>query len=206
MKHALERLAGEHAPGPSPSFSVVHFLKALELIAESPVGRSRLSKKVWLGEGAVRTLIDRLKSEGLIAVERAGCTLTRKGENLWKKLHEAFPRKAILEKGRLTLGDFNIAMLVKARGAEVRLGMEQRDAALLAGAMGATTLVFRGGKLVIPPEDRDVAKDFPEAYSRLVAALKPEEDDVVVIGSGESLEKAEFGALAAAWTLIDKLG
>ena len=37
----------------------------------------------------------------------------------------------------------------------------------------------------------------------MVRLLQPEENDVIVIGSADSLVKAEYGALAAAWTLID---
>jgi predicted transcriptional regulator len=203
LKRLLEELTIEKAPGPTPSFLAVHVIKALELIAQEPIGRNKLSKELALGEGATRTLIERLKSHGLISTNRAGCTLSKEGEKLWKTLHEAFPRKTAPERSGLTLAAFNLAIIVKGKAGKVKLGMEQRDAALLVGARGATTLTFKDGRLTIPPDQRDVAEDFPKIYRKLVDSLKPEESDVIVIGSANSLEKAEYGALAAALSLLD---
>jgi len=81
--------------------------------------------------------------------------------------------------------------------------MEQRDAALLIGAKGATTLISRKGKLTIPPEYRNIAKDFPKISRKIIDSLNPEENDAIVIGSADTLEKAEYGALAAAWNLLN---
>ncbi len=127
----------------------------------------------------------------------------KKGEKLWNTLHTALPRKMMLEKSGLTLGTFNVALLVKEGGSKVKLGMEQRDAALMAGAKGATTLVFTEGKLTVPPGRRDVAKDFPRIYGELVDKLRPEENDAIVVGSADTVERAEYGALAAALTLLN---
>ena len=178
-------------------------MKALELVAEEPVGRNKLSKELKLGEGATRTLIERLKENGLVTTGRAGCSLTEKGEKLWRALHDTFPRKTVLEESGLTLAPFNFAILVKGSAGKVRFGMEQRDAALLVGAKGATTLIFKKGKLAVPPAQRNVAKDFPEMHKEIIESLKPEESDVVVIGSADTLEKAEYGALAATLSLLN---
>jgi predicted transcriptional regulator len=199
----LEGLTEERAPGPAHSFAAVHVFKALELIRRKLIGRSKLSKELALGEGATRTLIERLKDKGLVTVERAGCTLTEKGEEFWEAFQEAFPRKTILEKSKLTVGLFNVALLVKGGAGKVKSGMEQRDAALMAGAKGATTLICRDSRLIVPPEQRDVAKDFPKIHKALMELLLPGENDAIVIGSADKLEKAEYGSLAAALSLIN---
>ena len=204
MKHLLRELIGEKAPGPTPSFSVVHVIRTLELLGEKPIGRNRLSQKLALGEGATRTLIERFRSLSLIVVDRKGCAFSRKGRELWSTLHAVIPRKTVLKESGLTLAPFNIAILVKDGSSNVRVGIEQRDAALLAGAKGATTLISKNGRLTIPPDCRDLIKDFPEIHRRLMDSLKPGENDAIVIGSADTLEKAEFGALAAAWTLLDR--
>lgn len=199
----MDELTAERAPGPSPSFSNIHAIKALELIAKGPVGRKKLAKELKLGEGATRTLIDRLKDYELATVSRVGCSLTKKGEKFWKALHNTFPRKVVLEKSGLTLAPFNIAILIKGCAGRVAVGMEQRDAALSTGAKGATTLLFKNDELVIPPDWRSVAKDFPRIHKEIVRSLMPMENDVVVIGSADTLEKAEYGALAAALSLLN---
>ena len=178
-------------------------IKALELASERPIGRSKLSRELNLGEGAARTLIERLRHLGLITVDRMGCILSRRGKRLWNTLHSALPRRTVLERSGLTLAPFNVAVLVKGCGTKVKQGMEQRDAALMVGAKGATTIVLKDGKLAVPPDERSVAEDFPEVHRKLVDSLRPEENDAIVVGSADSLTLAEYGALAAAWTLIN---
>lgn len=207
MKKLLESLLEEKAPGPYVSFSIFHLLKALELIAkEGPVGRGKLSAELKTGEGAIRTLIERLRNAGLILVSKKGCSLTENGENIWSKMQLFFPQKVKLKPNELALAACNVAIRVKGCGGKVRSGLEQRDAALLAGAKGAITLFFRKEKLVLPAISEDVAKDFPAAFSQIAKHLLLEENDVVVIGSADAWDKAEYGALAAAWSLIENDG
>lgn len=118
-------------------------------------------------------------------------------------LHKMLPRKTVLGRSDLTLGEFNIAILVKGVSQKVKSGIEQRDAALMVGAKGATTLTFVGGELVFPPEHISIAEDYPKIQEELIQYLKPEENDTVVIGSAETLVKAEYGALAAALILVN---
>ena len=202
-KKLLESLCYIKAPGPRPSFSILHILKALEVIAsEGFVGRVRLSRELKLGEGATRTLIDRLKEAGLIKCDKPGCTLTSKGREVWNFLSSKFAVKIDFGESELTVGKWNVAILVRGSYGRVENGMKQRDAAIKAGAKGATTLIFKNGRLLIPNISEDVSKDYPKAFKHIMDALKPMEGDVVVIGSADEKEAAEYGALAAAWTLL----
>ncbi|MGB9714489.1 MAG: DUF4443 domain-containing protein [Candidatus Bathyarchaeales archaeon] len=203
FKKHLEKVVGEKAPGPPPTFSVLHILRALELIAEKPTGRGKLAESLRVGEGAIRTIIGRLKDAGLVATSKAGCTLTDKGLKLFREYQSVFKKKIEIGKNELTIAKHSFAVLIKNCGHKVKSGVEQRDAAIMAGAKGATTMLFKKGRLTIPAVSDDVAKDFPEAASQLLASMKPEEDDVIVVSSADSLEKAEYGALAAAWMLLD---
>jgi len=203
LKKLLEELSKGKAPGPFPSFSVLHLIKALELMAiKGPIGRGKLSKELKIGEGATRTLINRLKDAKIIIATKPGCSLTKKGEEIWKKLQSIFPQKVKLEKSELTLAPYNITILVRGCGHKVGSGMRQRDAAVMAGAEGATTLVFRNQKLILPTVSEDISQDFPIAFNQISGLLELKENDVVVVSSAEALEKAEYGALAAAMTLI----
>lgn len=203
MKNRLELLLEEKAPGPCPSFSVVHIIKALELMAvKGSIGRGKLSEELNIGEGATRTLINRLKSAELITSSKLGCSLAKKGKELWGELHAIFPQKTDLKKSGLTVAAYNVAILVKNHGQKVGSGMAQRDAAIMVGAKGATTLVFKNRKLVMPEVSEDIATDFPTVYNQ-ITEMKLEENDAVVIGSADSPQKAEEGALAAAWSLIN---
>lgn len=207
IKRLLEGLSEEKAPGPYPSFSILHLIKALELMSErGQVGRGRLSKELEVGEGVARTLIGRLRDAEVIVVSRLGCSLTEEGKKVWNRLQSIFPQKVRLEKNELTLAAYDVAVLVRGCGHKVRSGIGQRDAAIVAGAKGANTLVYRNQKLTLPAISEDVAVDFPIVFRRLNGLPKLEENDVVVVGSADTLRMAEYGAMAAAWTLVDDCG
>jgi len=92
---------------------------------------------------------------------------------------------------------------VKNASTSIRSPIEQRDAAIVQGAKGATTIIFKNGKFALPRDTTDCEKDFPDkVWKTLRRELKPQNGDVIIVASGESLQKAEYGALAAAWTLI----
>ena len=202
FKQFLEKLAGEKARGPTPSFSVFHLLLALELVAKKSVGRSKLAQELGVGEGVGRTVIGRLREAHLIATSKAGCQLTEKGLMLFNN-YQSTLRKAAVAKNELTFTHYNFAILVRNRGHKVKSGIEQRDATVMAGAKGATTMLFRKGRLIFPSFGREVAKDSRKASNDTVALLKPEENDVLIIVSAENMRKAEYAALAAAWTLLN---
>lgn len=206
FKQILQKITGEKAPGPSPTFSVFHMLRAIELIAKKTIGRSTLANELGVGEGAMRTMIKRLKDAGLVTTSKSGCTLTSKGLKLWNEYKTVFRRKVGIGRSELTLADYNFAILIKNRGHKVKSGMEQRDAAIMVGAMGATTIMFKRERLIIPSVSDNMARDFPETANRMVRLLQPEENDVIVVGNADSLVKAEYGALAAAWTLVNDCG
>lgn len=202
FKHLLKELTAERAVGPSATFSVLHLIQAIELIAKEQIGRNKLAEKLGVGEGAVRTLIGRLIAADLISTSKTGCKLTKKGLSLWKE-YTSILRKIQIEENELTHADHNSAILVRNRGHKIKSGMEQRDAAIIVGARNATTILLKNGKLKIPSVSDDVAEDFPEAAKQIIKFLEPEENDVVIIAGGDSPIKAEYGALAAAWTLLD---
>ncbi|MEM3700493.1 MAG: DUF4443 domain-containing protein [Candidatus Bathyarchaeia archaeon] len=203
FKQILEKIASERAPGPSPTFSLFHILNAIDVMAKQPIGRGMLAENLKVGEGAVRTIINRLQKAGLITVSTAGCLLTKKGLSLWKEYKTIFKEKIEIEKNELTLAEYNFAILVKNHAHKVKSGMEQRDAAVMVGAKSATTLLFKGQRLIIPSVSNNVAEDFPKAASQILSFLKPEENDVIIIVSANTPEKAHHGALAAAWALLN---
>jgi len=185
------------AVGPLPRFAEVHVRRALELIAEhKTIGRKQLAKKLGVGEGSMRTILNQLKKRSLITSSRGGHALTAKGRHaLGKSL-----KFVQVDAGDLTVGEVDVATIVRGAADKVKRGIEQRDEAIKAGGDGATVLVFKAGKLRFP----DGFTKVDEKVVELIKMFEPRNGDVVIIGTGSDAIKADVGARAAARTLTTR--
>jgi hypothetical protein len=83
---------------------------------------------------------------------------------------------------------------------------KQRDTAIKAGALGATTLIFSRNKLTMPSVERkDVFKGISSIHEMLASKLHPKENGIIILGSGENKRLAELGAKMAAFELLTRL-
>lgn len=199
----FKELLKSKAPGPAPSFSELHLIKAVEIIGDQVVGRKVLSRKLRLGGGTVRTVIARLENANLISISKEGCKLTDRGREIYDELRSKFGRMSLVEANPLTVGTYNFGILVRNSANNVRYGVEQRDAVVKAGAIGATVFVFKNGKLIIPTISADVMSDYPNVAKKIIEMFQPRENDVIIIGGAETRENAEKGARLAALSLIN---
>jgi predicted transcriptional regulator len=203
LLEVIEKVTRKIAPGPAPSFNEAHVVKALEIIERcGTVGRIRLSKELELGEGTTRTLLKHLKNEGITQSSRSGISFSEKGKKLFSDLRSKLSEGVEVPRSPLTVGAFNIAVLVRDSAQAIGSGMEQRDTAIKSGASGATTLVFSGNKLFMPTYEQNVAESTPMLHDELVTKLNPNKNDVIIVGSGETRELAEMGAKMAAIKLL----
>jgi hypothetical protein len=197
-----ERVASKLAPGRLPSFAEAHVLIALEDISfQKTVGRLKLGKDLCLGEGEARTLVKHMKNEGLIQISKPGMSLSMKGTKLLSSLRTLLSKQVEVPSTSLTVGKFNVAIRVRGLRDYVKYGLEQRDAAIIAGAKGATTLIFAKSRLSMPGTGEDVSKTNPSLLTAL-SSLDLKQGDVVIIGSADEKIKAELGAKTAAIELI----
>jgi len=133
----IEKVVSKIAPGRAPSFIEVHVIKALEAIsAGEGVGRIKLSETLGLGGGATRTLVRHLRNEELIEVSRSGIVLSKFGEKVFSDLKSRISEEIEIPKSPLTVGAFNVAVLIRNAAGLVEYGVEQRDAAIKVGASG----------------------------------------------------------------------
>jgi len=199
----IEKVASKIAPGRGPSFSEAHVIRALETIgAKEGVGRIKLSEILGLGGGATRTLVRHLRNEGMIEVSRSGIVLSKSGEKVFSDLRSRISEEIEIPKSPLTVGSFNVAVLIRNAAGSVKYGVEQRDAAIKVGALGATALVFSRNKLTIPGVSKNIFQNIQPIHDALVSKLKPTENDVIIIGSANGKRAAEFGAKTAALELL----
>ncbi len=202
LKKFMQELSGKKAPGPSTTFTIFHVFYALDLLSQKSLGRNKLAEKLHVGDGAVRTIISRLKDAELIETSKEGCILTENGKKIWIQFEEIFPCRVALPKSELYTSPFNYAFLVKNSGKKVSSGIDQRDAAIIAGARNALVIVCKEGRLCIESVSSDIAKHYGRAAEEIIEQLKPQENDVVIVAGAESAFKAKRGAFAAGWSLI----
>jgi predicted transcriptional regulator len=201
----VHEVADKIAPGRAPNFIETHIVKALMKVdAMGPVGRLTLSKEMGLGEGTTRTLTKHLERDGLIHTTKNGIALTKRGKKLALDLKSRIGQEIELPQNPLTLGPFNIAFIMKDAAKGIGSGLEQRDAAIKVGALGATTLFLRNGKLIMPKIDEDLSVRDKATHELLISKLRPKQDDVIIIGSANSKLNAEFGAIAAVLETLKK--
>ena len=199
----IKKVASKIAPGRAPSFIEAHVIKTLETLgAGKEVGRIKLSRILGLGEGVTRTLVKHLSNEELVEVSRSGIVLSRFGEKIWSDIRSRIGEEIEIPRSSLTIGNFNIALLIRNAAGLVKYGVEQRDAAIKVGALGATTFVFSSNKLTMPGVGEDVFQNTRAIHDSLVSTLKPRDNDVIIIGSANEKRTAEFGAKTAALTLL----
>src|ERR687892_2450498 len=148
---ALFKVAGKYAPSRNISFDIVHIFKTLQLIEDrGHVSRGLLSKELALGGGIVKTLVKHLKMQAMIQTTKSGTKMTDKGRSIYSHLRSSIPDELNVPKCSVALGKFNYAVLLKQFNFAIKSGIEQRDAAIKIRAKGATTLLYKDAKFIMP--------------------------------------------------------
>ncbi len=187
--------------GPLPYYGLEHVWAFMDLLFEGPIGRKLLSEKLSLGEGSVRSIIRGALRLDLIETSRRGCSLTDSGKAVVEAIKSKIRGPYHLSLGRLTVSSHDAVFLVGGAAGLVGSGISLRDAALLAGARGATTIVYSGGVLYIPMVSDDIREDYPDSYT-LIMSLNPSDGDAIIAGTAEQYLQAELGARKAVLTLL----
>lgn len=186
--------------GPVPKFREYHIWKTLWCLnQEQPLGRKVISSRLNVGEGSTRTIISILLDLGLILVRKNGVMLSPKGKALWEDLKiEVSP----IEDNSITIARCNCAVKIPDMSLRITDGSNERDIAIKAGAVGATTLIVEGGSLVFPKSNYPVSRRMQEL---LKSKFVLDEGDVIVIGTADTEQAAEEGAVTVALDLVDGL-
>jgi hypothetical protein len=192
-------------PGPTPSYTKAHLILVVLSIGDSgAIGRQALARETGVGEGAIRTMVRRLKQASYLKTFASGCTLLGRGERLYGAIKSAIPRVVPISRTKLTVGSFQSAALVKGLATVVTDGIAQRDAAVWVGADGATTLVILGSKIRVPRGSQDCETDYPDSvWAFLRKELLPEDNDVMILCGARDQLTSRIGALSAALTLLE---
>lgn len=197
-------LAAAGGRGPRPSFTRAHFLLAFLTIGNARlIGRQSLAQEAGLGDGAVRTVLKKLRDEGYAEVNASGSHLTPTGRAVYSRIRVKLSPIVMLDGSQLTVGKWQSAVGVRGGARRVQSGIQQRDSAIMVGAAGATTYTIKRAKFTIPGGSADCEKDFPsQAWRVLRKEIAPHDGDAVVLSGADDAMGAKLGALSAALTLL----
>ncbi len=180
-----------------------HVLRTLLIIErEDTVGRKDLAKMLTLGEGTVRSILRTLIKIGYLkSAVASGHTLTKEGKQFLTGLHEFVLGPKAIDSRDLTIGSNDVAVLVRNVANYVKNGIEERDAAIKIGSLGASVLIFKDKELRFPREESEIDNGI------LSKSFDFREGDVLIIGTDDTYDKAENAAFAALFALIgDRIG
>ena len=182
--------------GNIPNYTPVDILRAF-LLVEDGISRAEIKKKLSLGEGSVRSILNNLKIKGIITSSKGGHKLTEKGRDIKKEFYQEigeFKNIHLKELNPL----FKRGVVVKNFDTK-RSSIELRDIAIKNNADGA--LILRYGKdLEMPDSEVDFFKNFRESYEELLNAfdINPGNTLVVVFAKSQSLATNALLALVVA--------
>jgi len=175
-------------------------LLVLRKLQEKQVGRKNLSEFLALGEATVRTLFRKLESQHFIESTQKGQKITEKGEHYLTTLpYFSLPQEVTVKD--ITLSTHSIASLVHNFSTHVKNGMQFRDAAIIAGASGATTLIFKNGGFVFPYGNTKLTS---KIQNYLIERFSPSEGDVLIIATADTEQKAMRGLSGSLSLLIQQ--
>ncbi|MBY8997635.1 MAG: hypothetical protein KGD60_07880 [Candidatus Thorarchaeota archaeon] len=175
---------------------------------EQPLGRYELCDKMSIGEGSARTLLKRLTEADYIEPEgKQGQRLTTSGQRLFDEMIRDVPIGLMLDVKQLVMYEYAFANLVKNKASVVTDGVRQRDEAIIQGGYGkagASTIVQKSVRLVMPPDDFHILLAYEAETLLIIESLRPEDNDVVIIGSADDPNLAREVSMAAVMTLFDE--
>lgn len=181
-------------------------LLLLALERFGPMGRKHLGDALNLPEGVVRGLVARLQRMGRVEMGQDGCRISPLGEeSLRAELAQTgieslteFPGES------LGIGPAVVSAHIRRASHKVRLGIEERDLSIRAGAKGAVTLVYEGGILRMPGVSGDLLGYAPQAAQTVLSRLDLREGDVVLLVFADNYYRAFEGALLACGALAQE--
>jgi hypothetical protein len=101
----------------------------------------------------------------------------------------------------LETGPTSFVIHLRGRADTIISGVKERDAAVRAGAVGATILTFKDGVLSVPTVYRDLSSKYPDLAEQIYRSFSLADGDALIVASAENRWRALEGTLAAARVL-----
>lgn len=171
----------------------------LEMVSRNHgMSRRELSRSLGLGEGSVRTLVEKLKESDLLCVKQTGITIRPQGSEILRSLGM---RTVEISVGEYVMGDHQFGAIVNDSSEKVFNGIDQRNIVIRTGGEGCTTWVNRDGRTIMLP-DWDVDIHDPSLSKTIRDNAKMGDGDVLIVAGGDTERVAMISAVTAALDLV----
>lgn len=173
------------------------------LLSSGERGRRSLALATGLGEIVVRQELERLRSLGLVEMDRRGTRLTSQGEQEFATVIGQVKAVEELRLEELELDQITVSALV--RGATVSGPTWQfRDLAVRQGARGAILITFTASGPQFSDSGELLAAQNPRDAALLQASFpEQQEGDLVVLVSAADRRRAGLGLWMIITALLD---
>ena len=187
----------------TPSYKIPHILFCIMLIGKESngIGRYKIRNEMNLGEGSTKTLLNRLKDEKIIKVDKnrqKGHVITKIGKKIFQDVEKliTFPQELVNEENKFVVGKIAYYSIVDQEYIKKDLGpsIDQRDEAIKIGGTGATCLTFNG-------TDKFEFSD-GLSISLPIKQKQLKKGDILIIGAGNSKGDAILATFAAANSIL----
>jgi predicted transcriptional regulator len=188
----------------TPSYKIPHILFCIMIIGKESkgIGRYRIRKEINLGEGSIKTLLNRLKEENIIKVDKnrqKGHIITKTGKKIIQDIEKliSYPQDLVNKENKFVVGKIAYYSIVDQQYIKRNLGssIDQRDEAIKIGGTGATCVTYDGNQQF---EFSDgVSINLPIEQKQL------KKGDILIIGAGDSKGDAILATFAAAISILN---
>jgi len=177
------------------NYSRYDVIRCFLAIKDNP-SRQSLTKKLEIGEGTIRTILDKLKEKGLIESRYQGHIFTEKGKMKYKSISDVIEIKNnvridVYKEKKLK----NTAILLKTKN-KIKFDIFQRDVAIKNGADSCLIFDYQKGKLNLPLLKMDVG------FDSLKKEFDMNENNILIVTFSKENRWTEIAALAVAEELL----
>lgn len=170
------------------------------MLSRGAGGRRSLARATGWGEIVVRRELERLRSLGLVEMDRRGTRLTPEGRRAFAAIIAGVKDAKELRLEELRLDRLTLGALVGGATASLPT-WHLRDLAIREGASGAILIARRSSELRFSDSNESIAARNPRDAAALRESFPGREGDLIVLVSASDRRRAHLGL----WRIIVEL-
>ncbi|MFH1054236.1 MAG: winged helix-turn-helix domain-containing protein [Candidatus Woesearchaeota archaeon] len=182
------------------NYTKYDIVRCFLLINKNGISRHYIAHNLDIGEGTVRTILNKLKKKGLIKSNQMGHALSQKGEKVSENMHDLLRIKHDINVDFFKERNLTNTAILLMTEEQIKFDIFQRDAAIKNGADSCLILVYKNRKLHLHL--------FSGSFdlSSIKNEFKMHDNNLIVITFAKEKRWADVSGLAVIDELMQKEG